>query len=123
MLRFEPLRQNLGESPHVFLQRPSHDRDIDVDAPRPAGFGVTLYFQLIESLANQYGGFEHLVVVLSAARPIYWVQAEPRHDPTKPRLRVTACHDGRITGQWPLGHYHPHGEWLEWVATGLPAAA
>jgi len=67
--------------------------------------------------------FEHLVVVLSAARPIYWVQAEPRHDPTKPRLRVTACHDGRITGQWPLGHYHPHGEWLEWVATGLPAAA
>lgn len=67
--------------------------------------------------------FEHLVVVLSAARPIYWVQAEPRQDPAEPRLRLTACEDGRITGQWPLGNYHPHGEWLEWAAAGLPTAA
>ena len=28
--------------------------------------------------------FEHLVVVLSTARPIYWIQAEPRHDPPSP---------------------------------------
>jgi hypothetical protein len=60
--------------------------------------------------------FEHLVVVLSAVRPIYWVQAEPRRDPAEARLRLTLCEDGRISRQWPLGHYHPHGEWLEWVA-------
>src|SRR5689334_6225657 len=29
--------------------------------------------------------FEHLVVVLSTARPISWVQAEPRRDPAEPR--------------------------------------
>ncbi len=46
--------------------------------------------------------FEHLVAVLSTARTIYWVQAEPRHDPAEPRLRLTACEDGRISGQWPL---------------------
>jgi hypothetical protein len=67
--------------------------------------------------------FEHLVVVLSTARLIYWVQAEPRPDPAEPRLRLTACEEGRITGQWPLGRYHPHGEWLEWAAAGVPAAA
>jgi hypothetical protein len=67
--------------------------------------------------------FEHLVAVLSTARPIYWVQAEPRHDPAEPRLRLTSCEDGRITGQWPLGSYHPHGEWLEWAAAGVPTAA
>ncbi len=61
--------------------------------------------------------FEHLVVVLSAARPIYWIQAEPRPNPTDPRLRLTLCEDGCVTRQWPLGHYHPHGEWLEWLAT------
>ena len=67
--------------------------------------------------------FEHLVAVLSTARLIYWVQAEPRHDPAEPRLRLTACEEGRITGQWPLGRYHPHGEYLEWADAGVPAAA
>lgn len=69
------------------------------------------------------GRFEHLAVVLSAARPIYWVQAEPRDDPAQPRLRLTLCEDGRAARQWPLGHYHPHGEWLEWVASEVPAPA
>jgi hypothetical protein len=57
------------------------------------------------------------------ARPIYWVQAEPRLDPAEPRLRLTVCEDGRIAEQWPLGHYHPHGEWLKWPADGVAAAA
>lgn len=67
--------------------------------------------------------FEHLVADLSTTRLIYWVQAEPRPDPAEPRLRLTACEEGRITGQWPLGRYHPHGEWLEWAAVGVPVAA
>lgn len=66
--------------------------------------------------------FEHQVPVLSAERPIYWIQAEPRNNPAEPRLRLTTCQDGRITGQWPLGNYHPHGEWLEWAASALPNA-
>jgi hypothetical protein len=66
--------------------------------------------------------FEHLVAVLSTVRPIYWVQAEPRHNPTEPRLRLTLCEEGRITCQWPLGYYHPHGQWLEWIATSTPVA-
>jgi hypothetical protein len=67
--------------------------------------------------------FEHLVAVLSTGRVIYWIQAEPRPDPAEPRLRLTTCHDGRITGHWPLGHYHPHGQWLQWAAATVPAPA
>jgi hypothetical protein len=66
--------------------------------------------------------FEYLVGVLSAARPIYWVQAEPRADPAEPRLRLTLCQDGRVVEEWPLGHYQPHGEWLQWTATSKPEA-
>lgn len=66
--------------------------------------------------------FEYLVAVLSAARPIYWAQAEPRADPAEPRLRLTLCRDGRVIDEWPLGHYQPHGEWMEWTATNTPAA-
>src|SRR5579859_1056148 len=43
--------------------------------------------------------FEHLIAVLSAVRPIYWVQAEPLPDPADPRLRLTICQDGQITGR------------------------
>jgi hypothetical protein len=66
--------------------------------------------------------FEHMVVVLSAARPIYWVQAEPRKDPGEPRLRLTYCDNGSIQHDWPLGHYQPHGAWLEWTSTTSPAS-
>jgi hypothetical protein len=91
----------------------------------PAGLTVCLFHTafLAHLPPLERERFEHLVAVLSAARPVYWVQAEPRPGPDEPRLRLTLCQDGRITGQWPLGHYHPHGEWLEWAATGLPAAA
>ncbi len=60
--------------------------------------------------------FEHQVVVLSTARTIYWIQAEPRRDPAEPRLRLTICQDGSIAEELPLGHYQPHGAWLEWHA-------
>ncbi len=67
--------------------------------------------------------FEHLVAVLSTAQPIYWVQAEPRRDPAEPRLRLTICENVRVREEWPLGHYQPHGGWLEWLAAGVPALA
>lgn len=67
--------------------------------------------------------FEHLVVVLSTARPIYWIQAEPRRDPAEPRLRLTVCENGSVTREWPLGHYQPHGTWLHWLAGSVPAPA
>jgi hypothetical protein len=91
----------------------------------PAGMTVCLFHTafLAHLPALDRERFEHLVAVLSAARPIYWVQAEPRHNPAEPRLRLTACENGRITRQWPLGHYHPHGEWLQWLADGAAAAA
>ena len=66
--------------------------------------------------------FEHQVPALSDERPIYWIQAEPRQNPAEPRLRLTTCQNGRVTGHWPLGNYHPHGEWLEWTASALPTA-
>jgi len=67
--------------------------------------------------------FEHLVVVLSTARPIYWIQAEPRRDPAEPRLRLTVCENGSVTREWPLGQYQPHGTWLHWLAGSVPAPA
>lgn len=65
--------------------------------------------------------FTRQVLALSARRTIYWIQAEPRRDPTEPRLRLTVCDGGRITQDWPLGHYQPHGAWLEWIAADVPA--
>jgi len=67
--------------------------------------------------------FEHLLAVVSTGRTVYWVQAEPRHDPAEPRLRLTVCEDGRVREEWPLGRYQPHGAWLEWLATSVPALA
>jgi hypothetical protein len=67
--------------------------------------------------------FEHLAVVLSTARPVYWIQAEPRGDPAEPRLRLTVCENGSVTREWPLGHYQPHGTWLHWLAGSVPAPA
>jgi hypothetical protein len=91
----------------------------------PAGVTVCLFHTafLAHLPALDRERFEHLVTVLSVARPIYWVQAEPRHDRAEPRLRLTVCEDGRIAEQWPLGYYHPHGEWLEWLADGAASAA
>jgi hypothetical protein len=30
---------------------------------------------------------------------------------------------GQIQQDYPLGHYQPHGAWLEWLTTGVPANA
>lgn len=66
--------------------------------------------------------FGHLVAVLSTARPIYRIQVEPRPDPAEPRLRLALCQDGRLIRHWPLGHYQPHGQWLQWATAELPTA-
>jgi hypothetical protein len=55
--------------------------------------------------------FTRQVLTLSRRRTIYWIQAEPRRDPTEPRLRLTVCDAGQITQDWQLGHYQPHGAW------------
>jgi hypothetical protein len=65
--------------------------------------------------------FNHQVLALSRCRTIYWIQAEPRRDPAEPRLRLTVCDAGRVSREWPLGHYQPHGAWLKWVAADIPA--
>jgi hypothetical protein len=55
---------------------------------------------------------------LSAQRPITWIQGEPRPD-QQPRLRLALLGNGRIQTDHPLGRYHPHGAWLEWVSDDL----
>lgn len=67
--------------------------------------------------------FTRQIRSLSARRTIYWIQAEPRRDPAEPRLRLIICDGGKITSEWPLAHYQPHGAWLEWVTAGLRAGA
>jgi hypothetical protein len=67
--------------------------------------------------------FTWQILALSTRRTIYWIQAEPRRDPIEPRLRLAVCEAGRITAEWPLGHYQPHGAWLEWLTTDVPAGA
>lgn len=67
--------------------------------------------------------FTRQIQSLSTRRTIYWIQAEPPHphrDPAEPRLRLTMCDRGEISGEWPLAHYQPHGAWLEWL-TSAPA--
>lgn len=55
---------------------------------------------------------------LSALRPVTWVQGEPRPD-QQPRLRLALLSNGRVQTDHPLGRYHPHGAWLEWVNADL----
>lgn len=52
----------------------------------------------------------------SRHRPIFWIQAEPRPDNDPRRLRLTICADGKAREDHPLGHYQPHGQWLDWTA-------
>lgn len=65
--------------------------------------------------------FEQRLHEVSAQRPITWIQGEPRPD-QQPRLRLAQLNDGRLRADHPLGRYHPHGAWLEWVAS-LPGAS
>jgi hypothetical protein len=69
--------------------------------------------------------FERQVVALSDGRPVYWVSAETRSDPAEPRMRLTTCENGKVTGSWPLARYQSHGAWLEWTTGehGQPGTA
>lgn len=51
---------------------------------------------------------------LSTRRRILWLRAEPGQEP---RLRVSDLKDGRALSDTALGHYHPHGAWLQWLHT------
>jgi hypothetical protein len=51
-------------------------------------------------------------------RPITWIQGEPRPD-QQPRLCLAQLANARIQTELPLGRYHPHGAWLEWVSDDL----
>ncbi|MGH3155385.1 MAG: DUF2332 domain-containing protein [Streptosporangiaceae bacterium] len=88
-------------------------------AAAPAGLAVCVFHTafLAHLPAARRQQFEHLVPALSARRPVYWIQAEPRSSPAEPRLRLTLCQHGQISSQWPLGHYHPHGAWLHWLTS------
>jgi hypothetical protein len=88
----------------------------------PAGTALCVFHTafLAHFPARDRERFERLVVALSTARPVYWVQAEPRSGPAEPRLRLTVCENGSVTSQRPLGHYHPHGDWLQWAASSEP---
>lgn len=59
--------------------------------------------------------FAQKLLKLSTWRPITWVQGEPRPD-EQPRLRLAQLDDGQIQTDYPLGRYHPHGAWVEWVS-------
>lgn len=50
----------------------------------------------------------------SQHRPVLWIQAEPQHHGDERRLRLTVCSGGEQRAVYPLGRYHPHGEWLSW---------
>lgn len=65
-----------------------------------------------------HAGFVQRLQELSIQRPITWVQAEPRPD-EQPRLRLALLDDGKVQIDNPLGRYHPHGAWLEWVSAEL----
>ena len=92
-------------------------------APVTAAVAIFHTAFLADLCALERERFEHLVVVLSTVRPIYWIQAEPRRDPAEPRLRLTLCENGSVTREWPLGRYQPHGTWLQWLAGTVPALA
>lgn len=66
--------------------------------------------------AQARAAFVQQLKELSKQRSIVWIQAEPRPD-DQPRLRLAYLTDGEIKDDYPLGRYHPHGAWLEWVTT------
>lgn len=54
----------------------------------------------------------------STQRPFTWIQGESRPDRRTP-LHLALLADGQIQTEYPLGRYHPHGIWLEWVNADL----
>jgi hypothetical protein len=102
-------------------RRPHHLMTASCAAPPEATVCVFHTAFLAHISQVERDRFNRQVLALSRRRTIYWIQAEPRRDPTEPRLRLTVCDGGRIAHEWPLGHYQPHGAWLEWLTVDVPA--
>lgn len=103
-------------------QAPSRPADAAVDAAPPEATVCVFHTAFLAHISQvERDRFNRQVLALSRRRTIYWIQAEPRRDPTEPRLRLTVCDGGRIAHEWPLGHYQPHGAWLEWLTVDVPA--
>jgi hypothetical protein len=84
----------------------------------PAGLTICIFHTAVAAHFPQEArrAFTALVPALAQDREILWVQAEPDVPPGTPRLRLSVCREGAVRGHHPLGHYHPHGEWLDWTA-------
>ncbi|HEX2298567.1 MAG TPA: DUF2332 domain-containing protein [Pseudonocardiaceae bacterium] len=89
-------------------------------AQAPAGTTVVVYHTAVLSHFTDQDRtkFVRTLPELSARRPFTWVQGESGLDRV-PRLRVAQLADGQIQAEHVLGHYHPHGAWLEWLDADL----
>ena len=124
----------LGQALRAAAQRPPapvHAGDaagllpaLVTSAPQDAAACVMHTAFLAHLTAPDRARFERQVVASSAERAVYWVSAETSGDPTGPRVQLTACENGAVTGRWPLARCQSHGAWLEWTADspGLPGA-
>ncbi|MGH3972629.1 MAG: DUF2332 domain-containing protein [Pseudonocardiaceae bacterium] len=88
----------------------------DLIAQAPADTTVVVFHTAVLAHFTQpaRAAFVHQLQQLSALRPLTWIQGEPRPD-QQPRLRLAQLANGHIQTELPLGRYHPHGAWLEWV--------
>lgn len=68
--------------------------------------------------SNRCGSYAPLYARLGAG-----IADDPCRDPTEPRLRLIICDAGQITQDSQLGHYQPHGAWLEGLTTDVSADA
>jgi hypothetical protein len=89
-------------------------------AQAPAGTTVVVYHTAVLSHFTDQDRteFVRMLPELSAQRPLTWIQGESGPDRV-PRLRVAQLDGGQIQVEHLLGHYHPHGAWLEWLDAGL----
>ncbi|MCA1703751.1 MAG: DUF2332 domain-containing protein [Actinobacteria bacterium] len=104
-----------GALPHIH-QGDATQRLPDLLAQAPENTTVVVFHTavLAHFTPQARTAFRHQLQGLSAQRPITWIQAEPRPD-QQPRLRLAQLDNGQIQADHPLGRYHPHGAWLEWV--------
>lgn len=81
----------------------------------PADTTVVVFHTAVLTHFTQHAraAFEEQLQQLCTLRPITWIQGEPR-------LRLAQLANARIQTELPLGRYHPHGAWLEWVNTEIP---
>src|SRR6185436_3452333 len=103
MTRSNRLRKLFCKCPDLLLQRPAHDRHINVDTARAASFGIALDLQRIERLADDTGCLEHLLepgvwdwieIEVQIVRPVEIVT------PRVPRVQINAAevHDPQKRG-------------------------